>query len=100
MSIFKVSSGFDYVDGDGESTGTGTGTGTGATVYQAKIQRVEIRDDFYMLLRDREQSTYWVRNLRTNEEAYTIDNPTHANESDFWNARTDLVYSTRNTGRR
>ncbi len=87
---------FDYVD----RTETGTGTGTGATVYQSKIQRVNIADEFYMLLRDREDGTYWVRNLRTNEEAYIQDNTQYTTESQLWANRLTLNFSMRNVGRR
>lgn len=95
--IVYVKSNFDYVDAP-EQTGTGTGTNT--TIYQKKIQKVEVQDEFYMLLRDRETSAYWARNLRTNEEAYSQDNTTYNDESAFWAARTSLIYSTRNITRR
>ncbi len=98
MLINVDNANFDYVDRT--ETGTGTGTGTGATVYQSKVQRVNIADDFYMLLRDREDGTYWVRNLRTNEEAYTQDNTQHASESELWANRLTLTYSARSVGRR
>ncbi len=88
----------DYIDR--VETNTGTGTGTGATVYQSKIQRAAIADEFYMLLRDREDGTFWVRNLRTNEEAYSQDNTQYTTENQLWANRLTLTYSVRSIGRR